>query len=75
MAYDETKERKTFEEHMFNQRFIKGVKRVSETAQFPYKVDCPSTFELFAKNGQGDYKDKYISAMWFGWSQLAKKVR
>lgn len=74
MAYEETKERKAFEEELFKQRFLKGITRVSETAQFPYKVDCPPKHVLLERDEQGDYKDLHVSAMWFGWSTRAKQT-
>lgn len=63
-----------FEEAVFLQRFMASIGPV-EPGSFGavgmplgMSKDCPTKAELLERDASGNYKDKFVSAMWWGWS-------
>lgn len=69
---DNTHDRDAFENEVFKRRYIASIKRNPDppkgTGAFDFiSQDCPTKAELCAKGEAGDYVDRDLSAMWYGW--------
>jgi len=68
MTTESNTEREAFEEKAFAQRYIKSIKRVSDsniTGLAP--VGCPTKVEFVKRNEDGSYVDPTLDAMWWAW--------
>ena len=65
-------QRKAFEDAVFNQRFLSGVKKTG-TGQFPFTVDCPTQKEFVTKKPDGSYIEATLNAAWWAWQEAQKE--
>jgi hypothetical protein len=65
--------RQAFEDKVFNDYFISGIKRDTGTGWMVSRHDLKDQADLMERDENGLYIDPRISAIWYGWNLALKQ--